>query len=82
LVYPSSDLATSFPCDVVCVQVVLHDMLVDPVNRGCTDVVHTETKEAVHPVVAAHGTVVCVMLDVETYIVAVNYMIKIQQACF
>jgi hypothetical protein len=57
---------TVLPGGVICVQVVLHNVLVDPVDRGSSDVVLTEAEEAVHPRVAAHGAVVRIMLDVKT----------------
>jgi hypothetical protein len=46
--------------------VVLHNVLVDPFDRGASDVVLTEAKELVHSRVAAESTVVCIVLDVQT----------------
>lgn len=50
---------------LVAVDVVLHDVLVNPVQRAASDPVLARAEHAVHPGVARDGAVVGVVLDVE-----------------
>ena len=51
--------------DVVGVEVVLHDVLVDPVDLRAPDPVLAQPQQPVHVGVSAHGPVIGIVLDVE-----------------
>ena len=54
--------------DVVGVQVVLHDVLVNPVYLRAPDPVLAEPQQPVHVGVSADGSVIRIMLNVESYL--------------
>ena len=52
--------------DVIGVQVVLHDVLVNPVDLRASDPVLAQPQQPVHVGVSADGSVIGIMLDVES----------------
>ena len=49
---------------IIGMQMVLHHMLVNPVNLRSTNHVFSQAKQPVHQRIFADGTVICIMLDV------------------
>ena len=61
------DLHVGVQVHIICVYVVLHDMLVNPVYLRSANHVFSQAKNSVHPRIFANGTMICIMLDVKAW---------------
>ena len=52
---------------IICVHMVLHHMLMNPVDLGSPNPVFRQAKKTVDPGISADGAVISIMLDVETW---------------
>ena len=52
---------------IICVYVVLHHMLVNPVYLRSANHVFSQAKNSVNPRIFADGTMICVMLDIKAW---------------
>ena len=61
------DLHVWVQVHIVCVHMVLHDMLMNPVNLRSADPVFSQAKQPVDPGISADGAVICIVLNIQTW---------------
>ena len=59
------DLHVWVQVDIVSVYMMLHHVLVNPINLRSTNQVFSQAKQPVHPRIFANCSVICIMLNIE-----------------